>query len=64
MAKIPLDQLSAEELRAAREKFRELEESVERNATDFPGPGWETVRDMLDEAGAKLALEEKRRYGQ
>jgi hypothetical protein len=64
MARIPLNQLSAEELSVTMQNFREVERTVERNATDFPGPGWETVRDLIVEAGEILRLEEKRRYEQ
>jgi hypothetical protein len=64
MARTPLDQLSAQELSIAMQNFREIERTVEKNATEFPGPGWETVRELIVEAGEKLHLEEKRRYEQ
>jgi len=61
MAKKLLRELTDAELSEAHRLWGELVAQTRRNASKFPGPGWASVIDKLEEAGGEYEAEVARR---
>ncbi len=57
----PLSERSLDALKAAKRHLEKIEDQVARDIEEFPGPGWEPVRDMLVRDRTEIEQELKRR---